>query len=208
MKKLVYVLAFLIFCSAIGQNGQIIYKRAVQTSKMQKAASTPSLLPAPLDSNSNTELITGNAAAFPAGEVNGVSGITEVGPPEIVVSSELIDDGYVGDYVAKIDANGYNGGYGRAEHQGVSVTSSTTYEYVLLYRHSGTGSTGRFKVDGISTPVEVNGLSATTWTELSGTFTTGGSDTTAIFEIWCHRPFTSANGTEWLEYKLTVKEQD
>lgn len=166
-----------------------------------------SLLEPPLDSNPNTELITGNAASFPLGEVNGISGITVVGPGETTLTSELVDDGYEGDYVAKIDAGGNSSGYARAEHQSVTVSASTTYEYVLLYRHSGSGVTGRFKVDDITSVEEVNGLSATTWTELSGTFTTGGSDTTATFEIWCQRPFLGADGTEWIEYKLTVKEQ-
>jgi hypothetical protein len=209
MKRLLYIL---LLVPLIGNSQINAWDFAVTVSTQQKSASVPSLLAPPLDANANTELITDNAASFPPDEINEVDGttgneITPIGPAEVTVTSELVDDGYQGDYVVKVDAGTYNGGYGRAEHQNVTVSSSTTYEYVLLYRHSGTGASGRFKVDGITTVEEVNGLSATTWTELSGTFSTGASDTTATFEIWCHRPFASADGTEWIEYKLTVKAQ-
>ncbi|WP_421811755.1 hypothetical protein [Flagellimonas sp.] len=203
-KRLFYILMILpLFSFSQGE----IFRYAQEVARQQKVTA-PSLLPPPNNSNTNSELITGNAASFPPGETNGIAGITPIGPAEVTITSELVDDGYQGDYVVKVFAGTYNGGYGRAEHQNVTVSSSTTYEYVLLYRHSGTSpSSGRFKVDGITTVEEVNGLSATTWTELSGTFSTGVSDTTATFEIWCHRPFTSADGTEWIEYKLTVKAQ-
>jgi len=202
-KRLFYILMILpLFSFSQGE----IFRYAQEVARQQKITA-PSLLPHPNNSNTNSELITGNAASFPPGEVNGLSGITTVGPAEVTVTSELVDDGYQGDYVVKVDAGTYNGGYGRSEHQNVTVSSSTTYEYVLLYRHSGTGASGRFRVSGSATLEEVNTLNATTWTELSGTFSTGASDTTVTFGIWCHRPFASANGTEWIEYKLTVKEQ-
>lgn len=205
MKKSVFYI-LLVLPIVVFSQGEI-FRYAQELARQQKVTA-PSLLPPPLDSNGNTELITGNAAAFPNNEVDGISGITAVGPAEVQVTSEEIDDGYEGDYVARVFANTYTGGYGRAEHQSVSVSSSTTYEYVLLYRHSGTGTSGRFRVyDGSSNIVDTNGLSQTDFTELSGTFTTGGSVTSVDFEIWCSRPFLSSDGTEWIEYKLTVKEQ-
>lgn len=164
----------------------------------------------PLDGNANPELITGNAAGFGAAESSGTTGITALGA---TVSNQNEPGGTVGtytaDYYVRVDANG-SGGYERAEHQAIAVSSSTTYEYALLYQHSGgSGAGGRFRVAADVSGIieEVNGLSTGTWTLVTGTFTTGASDTDVDVSVWCQRPFTSADGTEIIEYKLTIKEQ-
>lgn len=208
MKNKIKIFILLLPFAMFSQQG--IFDLAVEISTQQKAASGPSLLAAPLSSNPNPELITGNAAAFGSDEVNGTTGVSPIGASTIVTSI-LEDDGYVGDYVLHCDVNGDTGGYARAEHT-ISVSSSTTYDLAFLYRHVRTsGSSGRLRVSASSgTLLEVNGFSTTTWGLLNTTtqtFTTGASDTSITISIWPQRPFTSPDGGEELFYKLSVKQQ-
>lgn len=164
------------------------------------------LNPPPLNGNANPELVTGNALAFGTDEVNGIANITTNSSP--LVTSELIDDGYEGDYVLRIDANGQTNGYARIFHNGITVTGSTTYDFALLYKHEGTQA-GDFRILGNSsgTLYDSAALSATTFTLVTGSFTTGASDTTIQAEIWTQAPFASADGTEAVEAKLSIKAQ-
>ena len=120
----------------------------------------------------------------------------------------MIDDGYEGDYVLRIDANGQTSGYARGRLEDIAVSSSTTYDWALLYKWSGTQS-GDFIITGnVSGTLHNNAsLSGTTWTLVTGSITTGASDTTLDFEIWAQQPFGSADGTEIIEAKLSMKAQ-
>ncbi|WP_228235947.1 hypothetical protein [Allomuricauda sp. M10] len=204
MMRILLYITFLFTSVAFGQS-----LADLQLLAQQQAGIGSGLLPPPLESNANPELITDNAAAFPPDELNEVDGTTGnlITPQVASLSSVFLDDGYEGDYMVRVTSTS-NSGYNRAEHVAIPVTSSTVYEFVLVYKHNGLGASGRFRVSDGTTIFENNALSSTSIVELSGEFTTGASATNITVSVWCQRPFASATGNEVLDYKLTIKQKE
>lgn len=123
------------------------------------ATISASLLPAPNAGNANPELVTGNALAFGADEVNGTANFAFAGN----LTSQLVDDGYVGDYVIRYTVP--------SDFNSVTTTTlatasgATNYEYAIVVRRvSGTGTLSlRSNINGSNSNV-VTGIADTVFT--------------------------------------------
>lgn len=119
-----------------------------------------SLLPAPLASNPNPELVTGNGLSFTA-ESAGTSGVTPSG--SVTVSAPTVDDGYVGNLVLQSTTTGtfqtwtYN--------PSVTALADEVFEYAILIRRTGSAGGGVCRVRIGGTIIATHTLST------SGVFT-------------------------------------
>lgn len=176
-----------------------------------KAYTTPTFDPPPLNDNPNPEILqNASAHTFPPYEADAVSFESASYPPVNSTATSIAEGGHgYGDYTMKLQST--SGTFARARHHLTSLTGGEVYEYVLVYRmqpnanNSNASDSGRFTVicDNSGTLVDVDNLSATTWTELSGEFTYGGSDTYAQLAVWAAN--TDGEAGDIIEYKLTLK---
>jgi hypothetical protein len=166
-----------------------------------------SLLSPPLLSNANTELITGNAAAFGVDNLDGLSGITA--NASALISSVSDDNGYEGTYVLKVYANGQTTGYQYAILSGIGsgIPSGTSFDFAYVYKREGGTAAARFRInDGTSNVIEHNDLSSTSWSApVTGTFVTAGASPVLTVTAWANRPFTSPDGTGVLYIVISIK---
>ncbi len=160
------------------------------------AAKSPSLLPAPLASNPNPELVMGNALAFGTDEVNGVAGISS----SLDKESALVDDGYVGDYVIRTTETTNN--FQTLVHStGVTATANEVFEYAVVARRvSGSGNgTIRMRIGGNNTSTHT--ISTTGAFQLySNTFSEAAGGAVDF-------QFLQATAGDVFEMKVSIKRQ-
>lgn len=159
-----------------------------------------SLLPAPNSANANTELVVGNALAFGTDEVNGTANFTFAGN----ITSQLVDDGYVGDYVIRYSPP--------SDFNTITTTvldtasGATDYEYTILVRRvSGTGTlTIRQRINGVNSTLHsgVADTSFTLYDNIDGTYISVPDTQTIAFQF-----LASTGGDVW-EIKASLKVAD
>ena len=161
-----------------------------------------SLLAAPLASNANPELNTGNASAFGADEVDGTN--TGLPPINANVASILEDDGYVGDYVFEVEATATT--FGRARHTFTGLTSGATYEWAILYKNESANGIRVTTTNTDSVNLVYETSPGSDWYLRTGTFTTTSTTTEVGFWTY-HAPTGDATIGDKNRYKFSFKAQ-
>ena len=159
------ILVFFLISQASAQRGEEELLVSIQQS-------STTYLPHPNDNNANPEVNTGDASAFLPDEVNAVPDLqNNFGVTELSIADTT--NGY-GEYVGALRANDGSNDRGQL---GLPVENGSTYNWYLIYRME-QGTKGRFRWAAGSADGDdnVQNLSATTWTVLSGTVTTSSTN--------------------------------